>query len=190
MVFESSIESLRVLITHFPSCERCLMVLGMSLPAFTVLHVIISIVELLAGIVVVLQLLAGNRSALTGLFLITAALTTLTGFLFPFHGMTPGIMLGFISLPFMLLAAVALYTGKARGVWRPVYVISTLIVLYLDAFVAVVQSFEKIGPLHALAPTGKEAPFMVVQGIMLLVFIAAGYLALKRFRPAIAIAAD
>jgi hypothetical protein len=162
------------------------MVLGMSLHAFTVLHVVICLIELFAGVVVVLELLAGRRSRLTGLFLITAALTTLTGFLFPFHGMTPGIVLGFVSLPFMLLAAIALYSGKARGVWRPVYVLSTLILLYLDAFVGVVQSFMKIAALHALAPTGKEAPFVVVQGVVLLLFIVAGFLALKRFHPAIA----
>jgi hypothetical protein len=161
----------------------------MSLHAFTVLHVVICIIELFAGVVVVLELLAGRRSRLTGLFLITAALTTLTGFLFPFHGMTPGIVLGFISLPFMLLAAVALYSGKVRGVWRPAYVLSTLILLYLDAFVGVVQSFMKIAALHALAPTGKEAPFVIVQGIVLLVFIVAGFLALKRFHPAIAVTA-
>jgi hypothetical protein len=165
------------------------MVLGLSLHAFTVLHVIISIVELFAGVVVVLQLLAGTRSALTGLFLVTAALTTLTGFLFPFHGMTPGLVLGYISLPFILLAAVALYSGRVRGAWRSIYVICTLIVLYLDAFVAVVQSFEKIGPLHVLAPTGKEAPFAIVQGFVLLLFLAVGYLALKRFRPAMVAAA-
>ena len=165
------------------------MVLGMSLHAFTVLHVVICIIELFAGVVVVLELLAGRRSRLTGLFLITAALTTLTGFLFPFHGMTAGIVLGFISLPFMLLAAVALYSGKVRGVWRPAYVLSTLILLYLDAFVGVVQSFMKIAALHALAPTGKEAPFVIVQGIVLLVFIVAGFLALKRFHPAIAVTA-
>jgi hypothetical protein len=156
----------------------------MSLHAFTVLHVIISIVELFAGVLVALQLLAGTRSPLTGLFLVTAALTTLTGFLFPFHGMTPGLVLGYISLPFILLAAIALYSGRVRGAWRSIYVICTLIVLYLDAFVAVVQSFEKIGPLHVLAPTGKEAPFAIVQGFVLLLFLAVGYLALKRFRPA------
>lgn len=161
------------------------MVLGMSLHAFTVLHVIISIVELFAGAVVALQLLAGISSRLTGLFLATGALTTLTGFLFPFHGITPGIVLGFVSLPFLLLAAVSFYGGRLHGVWRVAYVLSVLVVLYLDAFVAVVQSFEKIGALHALAPTGKEAPFTVVQGLVLLIFIVVGFLALKRFRPAV-----
>lgn len=162
------------------------MILGTSLQAFTVLHVVICIVELLSGIVVVLQLLAGRRSALTGLFMVTAALTTITGFLFPFHGITPGIVLGFVSLPLLLLAAISLYGGRVHGVWRTFYVLSVLAVLYLDAFVAVVQSFEKIGPLHALAPTGKEAPFAVAQGVVLLIFIVVGYLALKRFRPAVA----
>jgi hypothetical protein len=158
----------------------------MSLHAFTILHVIISIVELLAGIVVALQLVAGIRSGFTFLFLVTGALTTITGFLFPFHGMTPGIVLGFVSLPFLLLAALSLYGGRVHGVWRVIYVLSVLIVLYLDAFVAVVQSFEKLGPLHALAPTGKEAPFAIVQGVVLLIFIVVGFLALKRFRPPVA----
>jgi hypothetical protein len=161
------------------------MVLGMSLHTFTILHVIISIVELLAGVIVVLQLLAGSRSRFTGLFLATGALTTLTGFLFPFHGMTPGIVLGFVSLPFLLLAALSFYGGHLHGIWRVAYVLSVLVVLYLDAFVAVAQSFDKIGALHALAPTGKEAPFAVVQGLVLLIFIAIGLLVLKRFHPAV-----
>jgi len=161
------------------------MVLGLSLHAFTLLHVIISIVELLAGAVVVLKMVGGSRSGLNSLFLATAALTTLTGFLFPFHGMTPAIVLGFITLPLLLLAAVSWYTGRLRGAWRVIYVISALIVLYFDAFVAVVQSFMKIPALHALAPTGKEPPFAVVQGLVLLLFIVIGFLALKRFRPAV-----
>ena len=161
------------------------MILGMSLHMFTTVHVIISIVELLAGAVLVLQLLAGSRSRLTGLFLATGALTTLTGFMFPFHGMTPGIVFGFVSLPFLLLAALSFYGGHLHGVWRVAYVVSVLLVLYLDAFVAVAQSFDKIGALHGLAPTGKEAPFAVVQGLVLLIFIVIGFMALKRFRPAI-----
>lgn len=160
------------------------MVLGLSLPVFTLLHVIISVVELLAGAVVVLQMLAGRRSRLNGLFLTTAALTTITGFLFPFHGMTPGIILGFLSLPFLFLAATAFYVGRLRGAWRVTYILSALIVLYFDAFVAIAQSFMKIPALHALAPTGKEPPFAVAQGLLLLVFIVLGFRAIKRFRPA------
>ena len=163
------------------------MVLGLSLHAFTVLHVIISIVELLAGAAVTLQMLAGKRSGLNALFLVTAALTTLTGFLFPYHGPTPAITLGFITLPLLLLAAVSWYTGRLRGAWRVIYVLSVLILFYLDVFVAVAQAFMKIPALHALAPTGKEAPFAVVQGLVLLVFLVIGFLALKRFRPVVAV---
>jgi hypothetical protein len=159
------------------------MILGLSLPAFTVLHVIISIVELFAGAAVVLQMLSGKRSGLNFLFLLTAVLTTITGFMFPYHGPTPAIVLGFITLPFLLLAAVAWYTGHVRGVWRVIYVLSTLILFYLDAFVAIAQSFMKIPALHALAPKGNEPPFAIAQGLLLLVFIVLGFLALKRFHP-------
>jgi hypothetical protein len=165
------------------------MVLGMSLHSFTLLHVIFSIVELIAGAIVVQRMVGGRRSRFNGLFLMTGALTTLTGFLFPNNGVTPAIVLGFITLPLLLLAAVASYTGRMRGAWRVIYVLSALIVLYLDAFVAVVQSFMKIPALHALAPTGKEAPFAAAQGLLLLVFIVIGFLALKRFRPAVAVRA-
>ena len=161
------------------------MVLGMSLHSFTVLHVVISIVELLAGAVVVLKMIGGRRSRLNGLFLLTGALTTLTGFLFPSHGPTPATTLGFITLPFLLLAAVSWYTGRLRGAWRVLYVLSALLVLYFDAFVAVAQLFLKVPALHALAPEGKEPPFLVVQGLLLLVFIVLAYMALKRFRPAL-----
>lgn len=156
------------------------MVLGMSLHAFTVLHVIISIVELAAGLVVGLRLLAGVQSRLTGLFLLTAALTAITGFMFPFHGVTPGIKLGVLSLIATALAALALYGFKLRGGWRRTYAISAVIILYFDAFVAVVQAFEKIGPLHVLAPTGKELPFAVAQGVVLVIFIIAAVFAAKR----------
>jgi hypothetical protein len=154
----------------------------MSLHAFTILHVIICFVELAAGAVVVLRLMEGRQSRLTGLFLVSAALTAITGFLFPFHGVTPAIKVGVLSLLVTLLAALALYSFKLRGGWRRTYAISAVIVLYFDAFVAVVQAFEKIGSLHRLAPTGKEAPFAVVQGLLLVLFVIAGFVAAKRFR--------
>lgn len=160
------------------------MVLGMSLHTFTLLHVAISILQLLVGAVVVFELIAGRRSVLTVSNLVIAALTDITGFLFPFHAVTPGIVLGVISMLLVLLAAVALYAQHLRGGWRTTYALSAVILLYLDAFVAVVQSFQKIGPLHMEAPTGKEAPFAVAQAIVLLAFLAIGYLACSRFRRA------
>ena len=161
------------------------MVLGMSLHSFTVMHVIISLVELFVGAVVVLKMIGGSRSRLSGLFLITGALTTLTGFLFPYNGITPGIILGFSSLPFLLLAAISWYSGRVRRGWRVAYITCVLIVLYFDAFVAVAQAFAKIPALHALAPTAKEAPFTAAQLLLLALFIVIGLAAEKRFRPVV-----
>ena len=158
------------------------MVLGMSLHVFTVVHTLITVVELVAGALVLLKLMQGELSGLTGLFLITAALTSLTGFLFPFHGITPGIKLGVITLLSTGVAAFALYSFNLLGGWRRTFVISVVITLYFDAFVAVVQSFEKIPALHALAPTGKELPFAIAQGVVLLIFLYMGFLSVKRFR--------
>jgi hypothetical protein len=160
------------------------MVLGMSLHAFTLLHVVICIAELFFGAVVVLMLIGGRLSNMSGLFLLSAALVSITGFLFPFKGVTPGIILGILSLITIALAAIALYSKKLAGGWRRTFAISVVITLYFDAFVGVVQSFEKIGPLHMLAPTGKEAPFAVAQGILLIIFLIGGVFAAKRFAAA------
>src|ERR1700741_4347519 len=111
------------------------MVLGMSLHTFTVLHTGISIVELLLGIVVVVQLMRGVLSWLTGAFLIFAALTCITGFMFPFHGVTPADKLGVLSLFATGFAALALYTFSLSGGWRRTFVIGVVITLYFDAFV-------------------------------------------------------
>src|SRR6185312_7731319 len=114
---------------------------------------------------------------LTGLFLLSATLTSVTGFMFPFHGMTPAIVLSIITLVTIGLAAYALYVRKLAGGWRRVYAITAVTTLYFDAFVAVVQSFQKIGPLHMAAPTGKEDPFAAAQICVLAAFVALGVLA-------------
>jgi hypothetical protein len=158
------------------------MVLGMSLHVFTILHTLISVVELVAGALVVLALMQGERSRLTGFFLAMAALTSVTGFLFPFHGVTPGIKLGVVTLVSAGIAALALYSFSLRGAWRRTFAICIVITLYFDAFVAVVQAFEKIAMLHALAPTGKGLPFAVAQGLVLLGFLYIGFVSVKRFR--------
>ena len=158
------------------------MVLGLSLQAFTILHVIISIIELAAGAAVLIGLLTGSRSSLTAVFLVTAALTDITGFLFPFHGVTPGIILGVLSLVVIGVATLAFYSFHLQGAWRAVYAISAVMVLYFDAFVAVAQAFQKVPALHALAPTGKEPAFAAAQGLLLVVAIVAGFFCVRRFR--------
>jgi hypothetical protein len=153
------------------------MVLGMSLHAFTVLHVAITLVELLAGLLVVAALLGGKKSALSGLFLVTAALTSITGFLFPFHGVTPGIILGVLALVTTALAAVA-------GGHRKLFAIAAVITLYFDAFVTIAQLFEHVPSLHALAPTGGGPVFGGAQGVLLIVFVVLGVKATKGYSAA------
>lgn len=158
------------------------MVLGMSLHAFTVLHVLISFVAIASGVIVMRGLLTSRRmDGLTAFFLLTTALTDITGLLFPFHGVTPAIKLSVISLVVLAIAIVARYPLHLG--WRKTYVITACASLYFNFFVLVVQSFEKIPALHALAPTQKEPPFAIAQIALLLIFVVLTALAVKRFHP-------
>ena len=159
------------------------MILGMSLATFTQFHVIISLIAIVSGIVVVLGMLGANRMpGMTALFLITTVATSVTGFMFPMP-FDPADAIGIISLVFLALAILALYSYKLAGAWRGVYVVSAMVALYFNCFVLVVQSFMKISFIHALAPTQKEPPFAVAQGVLLILFIGLGVAAFKKFRP-------
>ena len=163
------------------------MILGMSLSTFTTVHVIISLIGIVAGIIVMFGLLNSNRMpGWTALFLLTTILTSATGFFFPFTNLLPSHMIGILSLVLLAIACVALYGQKLSGAWRWIYVLTAMISLYLNVFVLVIQSFLKIGPLHALAPSvpPSEPPFAVAQGIVLLFFIIMTIGAIRRFRPA------
>lgn len=160
------------------------MILGMSLRTFTYLHVYTSLIAIGAGFIVVYAMIAAKRAPrVTWAFLFTTAMTSLTGFLFPFKGVTPGIVVGILSLIVLLFATIALYGRHLAGVWRGTYVITAILALYFNFFVLIVQSFEKVPPLHALAPTQSETPFKLAQLITLLVFIALTTLAFRRFSP-------
>jgi hypothetical protein len=163
------------------------MVLGMSLSAFTMLHVIISLIGIVSGLVVLFGLFGSREMpGLTAVFLVTTILTSATGFLFPFDKLLPSHMIGILSLVLLALACIALYVMKLNGAWRRIYVLTAMAALYLNVFVLVIQSFLKIGPLHALAPSvpPSEPPFAVVQGIVLVFFVVAIIGAIRRFRPA------
>jgi hypothetical protein len=163
------------------------MVLGMSLSTFTMLHVIISLIGIVAGIVVMFGMLGSNRMpGLTALFLLTTILTSATGFLFPFDKLLPSHIIAILSLVLLAIACLALYGMKLAGPWRWIYALTALISLYLNVFVLVIQAFLKVGPLHVLAPSvpPSEPPFAAVQGIVLLFFIVVIVGALRRFRPA------
>jgi hypothetical protein len=159
------------------------MILGMSLATFTQFHVIISLIAILSGIVVLLGMLSAKRMpGMTALFLVTTVATSVTGFMFP-TPFDPADVIGIISLVFLAAAILALYTYKLAGAWRGVYVVSAIVALYLNCFVLVVQSFMKVPFFHALAPTQKEPPFAVAQGVVLILFIGLGIAAFKKFRP-------
>ncbi len=160
------------------------MMLGMSLPAFTLFHVIISLFGIGSGFIVVYGLLtAKSLKNWTALFLITTVLTSATGFLFPFHGFKPSYAVGILSLIVLAVAIVALYAGHLVGAWRWIYVVTAVIALYFNVFVLVAQSFNKVPALKALAPTQSEPPFAIAQLIVMAIFIVLGILSVRRFRP-------
>jgi hypothetical protein len=156
----------------------------MILQIYTIIHTLISLVAIFSGIVVLLGMLAGHRlDGWTKWFLITAVATTVTGFFFPFHGLTPAFMLGTITVPILAITIYARYPKQLAGAWRWVYVIGAVLSLYFNLFVLVVQSFEKLPALHALAPTQTESPFKFTQLTVLLVSILLAIISVIRFRP-------
>lgn len=162
------------------------MLLGLSLPAFTLVHVVISLTGIVAGLVVMFGLINSKPvPVLTAIFLFSTILTSVTGFLFPFTGLLPSHMVGILSLVLLAVACLALYGMKLHGAWRPVYVVTAMASLYLNVFVLVIQSFLKVPVLHALAPdVPPSGPiFAVVQGLVLLVFALFTIGAWRRFRP-------
>ncbi|MGY4483292.1 hypothetical protein ACVWWR_002483 [Bradyrhizobium sp. LM3.2] len=135
------------------------MVLGLSLPAFTMVHVIISLIGIAAGLVVMFGLLGSKpMPGLTAIFLLFTILTSATGFLFPFKELLPSHIIGIISLVLLAIACIALYGMKLAGVWRPVYIVTAMISLYFNVFVLVIQSFLKgAGACRARARSGAGA---------------------------------
>ncbi len=161
------------------------MILGLSISAFTLLHVIISLVGIGAGFVAVFGLMGGKLPrGWTALFLVTTVLTSVTGFLFPIHGVTPGIVLGILSLIALLLAIIALYGRGLAGAWRGTYVITASLSLYFNVFVLFAQLFAKVPALKAIAPTPASPAFGATQLVVMVLFIVLTVRAFKQFRSA------
>jgi hypothetical protein len=151
----------------------------------TFVHVVISLVAILAGFAVVWGFLTGRRlDGWTRVFLATTVATSATGFLFPIEKLTPGIVIGVISLVVLAVAIYARYQARLAGVWRLVYVATAVLAFYLNFFVLIVQSFLKIPLLHDLAPTQTEPAFAITQLVALVAFGVGLRLSLKRFRVA------
>jgi len=151
--------------------------------AYTLVHVVISLIAIGAGIVVLAGLLGRRRlDRVTALFLVTTAATSLTGFGFPFVQLLPSHILGAISLVVLAVSVLARYSYRLAHGWRATYVITAVMTLYLNVFVLIVQTFQKVPALAALAPTQSEPPFAITQLIVLVIFIALGFRAVVRFR--------
>jgi hypothetical protein len=162
------------------------MILGMSLHTYTTIHVAISLIGIAAGFIVLFGLLAGKLlSPWNGLFLLTTVLTSVTGFFFPNSKITPGIVIGVLSMIVLAVALFALYARHLSGGWRRTYVITAMVALYFNVFVLVAQLFAKVPALHALAPTQSEAPFKIVQLLVLVFFAILIPAAAKKYRLAV-----
>ena len=158
------------------------MILGMSLATYTTIHVAISLAGIFSGFVVLFGLLAGKRlDGWTAVFLTTTVLTSVTAFGFPFTHLLPSHKVAIISLVVLAIAILARYAFHMAGVWRSTYVVTAMIALYLNVFVLVVQSFEKVPALKALAPTQSERPFVVAQLVVLTAFVLLIILAVRKF---------
>jgi hypothetical protein len=160
---------------------------GMTLETFTAVHVVLSLIGIVAGFVVLFSFFSGKRLRVwTALFLLTTVATSVTGFAFPVDHLLPSHIVGAISLVVLAVAIVALFGLHFRGVWRGIYVVSTALALYFNVFVGVTQAFLKAPTLHALAPQQTEPPFVVAQLLVLALFILLTVVAVKRFRGAVA----
>jgi hypothetical protein len=158
------------------------MIFGMSIATYTLLHVLLSLAGIVSGVVVLRGLLAGRRlDGWTITFLASAAATSLTGFGFPVDHLMPSHIVGIISLVALGTASVARYAFHLLGAWRQSYVIGAMIALYVDVFVAIVQAFEKIPALKALAPKQSEPPFVLTQLAVLSLFVVLTIRAAKGF---------
>jgi len=159
------------------------MILGLSTSAFTLLHVVVSLVGIGSGIVVLGNLLGGRvNSSWTGLFLVTTIFTSVSGFAFPNAHVTPGIVVGILSLVALAVAGAALYLFHLAGGWRRTYVITACIALYFNVFVLVAQLFKHVSFLTALDPTQSGPPFGIAQLVVLGIFIWLTVTAAKRFK--------
>jgi hypothetical protein len=159
------------------------MIVGLSLKTFTIVHVVISLVGIASGLVVLYGLLVRKRlPAWTALFLATTVATSVTGFMFPFEHFTPGDAVGIISLVVLAVAILSRYVLNMAGAARWIYIITAMIAEYLNVFVLIVQSFQKVPALKALAPTQSEPPFVAAQVVVMVIFVALTIAAAIRFR--------
>ena len=157
------------------------MILGVT--PLTFIHVLLSLIGILSGVVVLFGLLESKRlDGWAAVFLTTTVLTSATGYLFPFHRLLPSHIIGAVSLVALAVAIVARYSKNLTGSWGPTCVISAMIAFYLNVFVLIFQAFLKVPALKAAAPTQSEPPFLAAQVVVMILFIVLTVRATRRFR--------
>ena len=157
------------------------MILGMSVSTFTLVHVLLSLVGIFAGLVVVYGFLKGRLlEGWNGVFLVTTILTSVTGFLFPPKPIGPPFIFGVVSLVVLAIALYALYGRKLAGGWRRVFLVTALFAQWLNMVVLVVQSYQKVPALHALAPLGNEPAVLATQAVVAVVILYFVWATLRR----------
>lgn len=156
------------------------MILGLTISQFTTLHVFISFVGIISGLIALPAYAAGRwMPRMSALFLATAVATTLTGFLFPITVLTPALIFGIISTVVLTITLAALYGFHLKGRARSVYAITATLALYLNMFVLIVQAFLKVPSLNELAPEGNEPPFLAAQAVLLILALILGWRAVR-----------
>ena len=157
---------------------------------FLLVHVVLSLLAIFAGFVALVELLGGKpRGGVAAAFLATTIATSLTGFALPFPRFLPSHAVAIISLVVLALAVLARYGRHLAGPWRWIYAVSSVLALYLNVFVLIAQAFQKVAALKALAPTQSEPPFLIAQLLALVIFVALGAAAARKFQRGAAAAA-
>ncbi len=150
----------------------------------TLFHVLVSLVAVVAGVSLILRLMRNRDDRRpASWFLISIAITLASGFVFPFKGITPAIIVGILCVLILAPTLYARYRTPLTGLWRPVYVVGVTLLAFFNCLVLIIQSFQKIGPLNAIAPVGNEPPVLVSQVVLLLLALSVGIIGLLRFRP-------
>jgi hypothetical protein len=161
------------------------MIFGMSIATFTLVHTVLSLVGIVAGLVTTGALATGTRlNRWAAVFLVATVLANASGFGFPFVKLIASHVVGVISLVVLAAVIVADYVKHLAGPWRTTYAVGVVLATYLNVFVLVAQLFKRIPVLFLLAPTQSEPPFALTQLLVLALFVWLGGAAVKGFRPA------
>lgn len=156
----------------------------MDITTLTLFHTGVSFLALAFGIVAIRSYFAATPSLWTNVFLVLDIIVVITGFMFPFKGFTPAIGTGIAASIILVLMLIGRFAFDLSGVWRKVYALGLVVNVFFLVLVTIAQSFNKLPPLHELAPNGNEPPFGVAQLINLAVFAFVGFKVWRQLRRA------